>query len=117
MWKKLFIGAALLLTAGTSISHAVPPSWYRPPERYYEKVASDWVQLYLRRNATQREILQITNQLRSGVSPNEVQATILSSSEYYRKSGGNITNWAGWVISDVLGRQSTPQERGTLSQI
>src|SRR5437870_46111 len=118
MLKRFILGTMLMLSAAAGVSHAQPLRT-RPPTSMnrYERLANEWVQLYLRRNATPREVLMMTNQLRAGMSANEVQATILSSPEYFRRAGGNINTWANWVVNDVLGRPSTPYERALVTQI
>ena len=116
MLKHIVLGAAIMLTLGAGAAPAFPPH-SRPSNRPYQQLASDWVQLYLRRSATQREILLISNQLRSGMSPNAVQANILSSPEYFRRTGSNINVWASSVVQDVLGRPITPYERSLLTNL
>src|SRR4051794_17820071 len=90
-----------------------PAQPYRRASRVdrHERLAVDWMQLYLRRNPTRYEVLQITNQLRSGVSPLEVQAGILSSNEYIRRSGNGLYTWANSMVADALGRPITPADR------
>lgn len=114
MFKKILLVTALLFTAGAGVSQA---QWFRPPDNYYQRVARDWVQLYLGRNPTQREVLLIVNQLRAGASSSEVQANILGSEEYYIRSGRNLNTWANRIVADSLGRPATAWERGTLSNL
>src|SRR2546423_14913125 len=117
MLKKFILGTIIMLSAAACVSQAQPLRT-RPPTSMnrYERLASEWVQLYLRRDATPREILMMTNPLRAGMSANEVQATILSSPEYFRQAGGNINTWAKLVGNDVLGRAITPYQRAPVAQ-
>lgn len=85
-------------------------------DRYYEKIATEWVQLYLKRNPTAQEVLLIKNQLRSGASGNAVQANILGSDEYYRRVNRNLNTWSQSVVQDVLGRRITAYELGLLQR-
>lgn len=93
-----------------------PPSFYYP-ERRWERMAREWVRLYLRREATERDILVIVNQLRRGVSINAVQANILASPEYFRRCQWNLNIWARQMIADALGRPATPQEAALVTSI
>lgn len=110
MLKKCLLGVALMLGAGADFASAQPYQRAGRVDRY-EQRAIDWMQLYLRRNPTRYEVLQITNQLRSGLSPLEVQAWILSSSEYIRRSGNGVYTWANSMVADALGRPITPADR------
>ena len=113
MWKKLILGVVIGLSAGAGTSQAFSP-WRYSMNTYYERLARDWVRLYLRRNPTPREMLMITNQLRSGVSPNAAQANILSSNEYFRRSGGANGTFIRSMMFDVLGRGPTLLEQSRL---
>ncbi len=108
----LFVGGVKSLPAET----VLPPSYFYP-ERRWERMARDWVRLYLRRPPTEREILMIVNQLRRGVSVNAVQANILASAEYFRGCQWNLNVWARQMIADVLGRPATPAEAALVTNI
>lgn len=119
MWKKMILGAILTVTAGVGVAEAQYPGMpYRrnhyPQERYYERMARQWMRLYLNRQPTAREVLLISAQLRSGNTHEEVQANIISSQEYYRKGNYNMSNFIRHLYLDVLGRHATPAEVGML---
>jgi len=120
MWKRILLGAVLTIGLLPAFASAQYPSMHNhrrnpfPQETYYEKMANQWVRLYLNRLPTQREVLLITAQLRSGKTHEEVQANIISSDEYYRKSGYNMSNFIRKLFLDVLGRNATPAEVGML---
>jgi len=117
MRTRLILAAAALLTLATSGSMAQPGSRGMMNDRYYQRVAAEYVQLYLRRNPTQYEVLLVTNQLRSGMSAHAVQANILGSDEYYRANNRNLNAWAQRVVSDTLGRRITFYELGLLQNL
>src|SRR5262245_24723770 len=110
MFRNAILGLAMLLGIGAGLAPAQPSIRPRPQPTMsrFERLATEWTQLYLRRNPTQRELLMMVNQLRSGASANEVQATILSSPEYIRRSGNALYTWANSMVADVLGRPITP---------
>src|SRR5262249_4007133 len=106
MLKKALLGVAMLVTVGTGFASASPACspWYMPQGNYYDRFVRDWVRLYLRRDPTQKEVLLISNQLRSGMSAEAVQANILASPEYVRRNNNNNILWGRNVVADVLGR-------------
>jgi len=107
MLRKLFLGAAIGLTLVSAHAVAAPPETARRyhSDRYYEKLAFDWVRLYLNRDPSPREALLIVNQLRSGMSQQAVQANILASDEYFRLSGRQTGAFVRRVYGDVNGQQ------------
>lgn len=118
MFRNITLGVAILLGVGAGFSPAQPsmrgrpqPSRPQPSFTRDERLVIDWMQLYLRRNPTQRELLTFVNQLRSGMDPNAVQANIVASNEYIRRSGNSPNTWAISMVADTLGRQPTPYER------
>ena len=118
MLKKLLLSAVVLGSVAAGRASACPdPPHFGFGGSYYERVARDWVRLYLRRNATAYEVLLITNQLRSGMSPEAVQANILASDEYYRLAGFNNIAWGQRVVADTLGRAETPYEQALMTQL
>lgn len=121
MWKQLVLGTVLTVTLGTGLVQAQFPGManpYRrnpfPQETYYEKMANQWVRLYLNRAPTPREMVLLTSQLRTGKTHEEVQANIISSDEYYRKSNQSFAIFLRNVFADVLGRLPTQAEVGML---
>jgi hypothetical protein len=116
--RSLALGLALLFGGSEAAVAATvfPPAGYQP-ERRWERWARDWVRLYLRRDATERDILVIVNQLRRGVSPEAVQANILASPEYFGRCNWNLNIWARQMIADALGRPATPQEAALVTSI
>jgi hypothetical protein len=118
MLKNISLGIALLLGVGAGVAPAQPSMWRQRPQQNpqqtqsrYERWATDWVRLYLRRNPTQNELLLLVNQLRNGANPLSVQANILASDEYIRRSGNSQIAWANSMVADTLGRPATPQDR------
>lgn len=117
-WRWLLVLSAMLSAyPDTATAATVFPVSPTRPERRWERWARDWVRLYLRREATERDLLVIMNQLRSGVSPLAVQANILASPEYYRQCNWNLNVWARQMIADALGRPATPQEAALVTSI
>jgi hypothetical protein len=113
MWKRLILGVVIGLSAGTGTSQAFSP-WRYTMDAYYQRLARDWVRLYLRRNPTPREVLLITNQLRNGASADAVQANIIASNEYFRRAGGLNATFIRSLMFDVLGRGPTLLEQSRL---
>jgi len=111
MFKNITLGIALMLGLGADFAPAQFRYGAVGRGDRYDRRATEWIQLYLRRNPTPFEVLQIANQLRSGMSADEVQAGILSSNEYIRRSGGGLYAWANSMVADALGRQISPYER------
>src|SRR5262249_5766998 len=107
MFRKFFLGLALALTFATAHAVASPPepAGRYHSDRYYEKLAFDWVRLYLNRDPSPREVLLIGNQLRSGMSQQAVQANILGSDEYFRLSGRQTGAFVRRLYADVKGQQ------------
>lgn len=116
--RSALLAFAVGLSGVSSLPAATvfPPS-YSYPERRWERMAREWVRLFLRREATERDILVIVNQLRRGVSINAVQANILASPEYFRRCQWNLNVWARQMIADALGRPATPQEAALVTSI
>lgn len=111
MLRATILGAILLTSLGAASASAQPN--IRPPQQRPDRLtrlANEWVQLYLRRNATPRELQLLTNKLRLGASPAAVQATILGSDEYFIRNNRNYNMWAQSVVRDVLGRNPTINE-------
>jgi len=114
MLKNISLGIALLLGVGAGVAPAQPSMWRQRSQQNqnrFERWATDWVRLYLRRNPTQNELLTLVNQLRNGADPLSVQANILSSNEYIRRSGNSQIAWANSMVADTLGRPATPLDR------
>src|SRR5262249_43478781 len=72
----------------------VPPPPTGPPRLdRFERLATSWVLAYLGRRPTPQELRMLANQLRSGVDPLRVQASILASDEYYARAGRFLPNF------------------------
>src|SRR5258708_40125822 len=92
MFKNIVMGIALMLGVGAGLAPAQSYGTMRRGDQY-ERLAIDWVRLYLRRNPTPQELLLMTTQLRSGMDPNAIQPNILSSNEHIRRSGNSPNAW------------------------
>ncbi len=112
MIRKFVLGIALALVTATGISYARPPA--HSIDSRFHRLAREWVQLYLRRNPTQYEVLLIANQLRAGYSPLKVQANIMATDEYFRNAGNNNFKFIQRMVADVLGRLPTLTEQSHL---
>lgn len=65
---------------------------------------------FLHREPAPQEITTWTDQLRRGLSVNEMTANILGSDEYYRIHGNANEAYITGLYSDVLNRRPAPQE-------
>lgn len=100
----------------------MPPTGRPVPERpirpdRFERLATGWVETYLGRKPTARELTTLTTQLRSGLDPARVQANVLSSNDYFVRAGRNLTNFARALVRDVAARPATPLEIQNLTRL
>jgi len=124
MFARVLGSAILTITIGAGIALAqypYMPNPYRrnpfPQETFHERLANQWVRHYLNRSATSRDLTVIMSQLRAGRTHEEVQANIIASDEYFRRSGNSMTNFVRRAIIDVTGRNPSAAEVGmTLSR-
>src|SRR5262249_6677796 len=69
-----------------------------------------WYARYLHRRPDAAGLREWVNQLRNGVSAEQVQAGILGSDEYYKLHGSNPSGFVYALYVDVLGRRPSDQE-------
>ncbi len=72
-------------------------------------IADYWVRSYLRRAPTPIEEQQLQSQLLRS-PPGHVLAGLLTSDEYFRKSGGDQPSWLGQLFADVGHREPSRYE-------
>src|SRR5262249_43903608 len=70
-----------------------PPRTVPPRPDPFERLAPSGVLPSLARRPTPQELRMLANQLRSGVDPLRVQASILASDEYYARAGRFLPNF------------------------
>ncbi|MCE9532203.1 MAG: hypothetical protein K8T89_13950 [Planctomycetes bacterium] len=116
MIRRIGLLALILTATGFLESQAVAQVIIVPArdpikerEEYNQRLATDWVRIYLGRKPTEKELALMMQRLRTGASPAAVQASILSSDEYYKKYG-NTQAFINGVFQDVLGRKATAAE-------
>jgi hypothetical protein len=88
-------------------------SWVqRPPAgpNSHRALVESWYQLYLRRPADPTGLRDNVDQLRRGVSPIDVQASILGSEEYFKLHGNRQRSWVAGLYADVLDRSPSHRE-------
>jgi uncharacterized delta-60 repeat protein len=72
---------------------------------------------YLGRTAAAAEISPFVAALQQGVTPEQVQAAIAGSPEYFQHRGGTNDAWLNALYLDVLGRPSDPTAQGLLNAV
>jgi len=73
---------------------------------------------YLKRAPSDAEInVWISDAYRTGATPEQVEAAIIASQEYYRRCGNNPRAWANRMFADVLDRFPTIPERNYLMNL
>jgi Domain of unknown function (DUF4214) len=94
------------------IRRRVGEGWaVRPPRpTNFAEVVDSWYRLYLNRAPEPEGLRDQLNRLRRGESPEEIQAGILGSDEYYRLHGSRRHAWIAGLYSDVLDRSPTRRE-------
>jgi len=87
-------------------------SWIRPPSgpNSHRALVESWYQLYLRRPADPAGLRDNVDRLRRGVSPIDVQASILGSEEYFKLHGSRQRSWVAALYADVLDRSPSHRE-------
>jgi hypothetical protein len=116
MSRKLVWLAALVCSAASLESAAQAQiiifgrDFVREREDYFSRVTSDWVKAYLGRKPSEKELAILMQRIRTGTDPLVVQATILSSDEYFKKHGSNTQGFINGLFADVLGRKATKAE-------
>jgi hypothetical protein len=95
-----------------------PSSYTRPTQPPGDSACAlvqSWYQRYLHGPADPDGLQAWVGLLRNGQPPEEVQAGILASEEYYRNHGSDPRAYIEGLYSDVLGRNANRQEvRGWL---
>ncbi len=97
---RLFAVSALLLISVPAYSQRFYPEPRQDPA--VAQVES-WYQQYLHRSADLSGLQSWTTLLRQGASPQEVQANILGSEEYYQKHNNDPAQFIVGLYNDVLG--------------
>jgi uncharacterized lipoprotein YbaY len=96
----------------TLIPKTRPPSTQPPMD-----LISGWYQQFLNRPPTPRENATWQAELAQGKSLDDVQATILSGSEYYELQRNNPDKYVDSLFQQLNGRAPTPQERQQWSEL
>jgi len=103
MRPPLFL-ALLMVPAFTGPASAQP---YRVQPR---RLVDYWYQRFLDRPANDEGAGAWVDDLRQGESPQKVLATILSSEEYFQKSGSTNRGFVANLYRDLAGRSPSPRE-------
>jgi hypothetical protein len=86
----------------------------RPPRPgNFDQLVDSWYRLYLNRAPEAQGMRDQIDRLRRGDSPEEIQAGILGSDEYFRLHGSRRHAWVAALYSDVLDRSPTRREVDT----
>ena len=110
--------ASLVLSADFAAAQIIiiqPRDPVKDAENNAKAQLSDWVQTYLGRKATEKEIATMMTRLRSGTNPSLVQASILSSDEYYKKHGSDNRSFVAALFTDVLNQKVNVVDKTQLS--
>jgi hypothetical protein len=109
----LVLGVATLgLTAAPA--HAQVGFGLVNSQRVAQRQVIMWYQAYLGRLPNVQELNILSNLLLTGNNALYVQSLILSSNEFFIKSGGNPLGFINRLFVVTLGRQVTMQERALL---
>jgi hypothetical protein len=92
--------AALALVASSARAGACPE----------ERLVQNWYARYLHREADRCGLENAVRQLRCGVAPEQIEASILASEEFYHRHGCTPEGFVAALYEDVLGRQPCHRE-------
>jgi hypothetical protein len=111
--RRCTILAALGVFVATALASA-QPNWFRPPLRPAfpdrpEELVRTWYLRFLNREPDPGWIGWV-NALRRGQAPERVLASILSSQEYFERSGRTPRGFIETLFRDLTGRRPTPRE-------
>jgi hypothetical protein len=97
------------------IRRRVGEGWaVRPPRpANFTQLVDSWYRLYLNRAPEPEGMRDQLDRLRRGDSPEEIQAGILGSDEYFRLHGSRRHAWVAALYADVLDRSPTRREVDT----
>jgi hypothetical protein len=97
------------------IRRRVGEVWAARPARPgdFAQLVDSWYRLYLNRAPEPEGMRDQLDRLRRGDSPEEIQAGILGSDEYYRLHGSRRHAWVAALYSEVLDRSPTRREVDT----
>ena len=83
----------------------------RPPApNSFRQLVESWYSLYLNRAPDPTGVRDFVNRLSRGASPEEVQASIIGSDEYFRLHGSRPASWIAGMYADVLNRSARRDE-------
>lgn len=77
---------------------------------YEERLVQNWYARYLHREADRCGLENAVRQLRCGVAPEQIEASILASEEFYHLHGCTPEGFVTALYEDVLGRQPCHRE-------
>jgi len=103
------------IEAGDAIARMrrrVAEGWAVGPPRpaNFPQLVDSWYRLYLNRPAEPQGMRDQIDRLRRGDTPEEIQAGILGSDEYFRLQGSRRHAWVAALYADVLGRSPSRRE-------
>jgi hypothetical protein len=90
-----------------------PPNPWDPspnPVDHYAEMIDSWFQQYLRRPVDQGGLSSRLGLLRRGTDPEQIEADILGSGEYWDNHGGNLLGFLRALYNDILQREPTRQD-------
>ena len=83
----------------------------RPPAaNSYRQLVESWYSLYLNRVPDPTGVRDFVNRMARGATPEDIQASIIGSDEYYRLHGSRPPSWIAGMYADVLNRSARPDE-------
>jgi hypothetical protein len=98
--------AVVMIKRRSSGDWAVRP----PAPTGYRQMVESWYSLYLNRAPDPTGVRDFVNRLSRGASPEDVQASIIGSDEYYQLHGSRPASWIAGMYADVLGRSARRDE-------
>jgi hypothetical protein len=116
--RSLLVFCFLVSAAPSGLAQVIivqPRDPVKDAEDRARSMLTDWVKTYLGRKPTDKEMATMMTRLRNGTNPALVQASILSSDEYYKKSGGTSPAFVTALFNDVLAQKVGIVDRQQLS--
>ncbi len=100
--------AGFLLAAHTASAQVIviqPANPMKQAEDQAKAILTDWFKTYLNRKPNGQEMASMMTKLRMGANSSSILLTILSSQEYYKKTGGKNSSFVTALYVDVYGRK------------
>lgn len=102
------------LAGSRKVDLLLVPAKGRPGDISFEDQVTQWYQQYLGRFPTPREMLSWRAELERGGSMGDVQAGILSSSEYFQRNNNDRDSYVRDIYGKLTGKDPTAEQQQEL---